>query len=83
VNLQSVVDELTERIHDAREKVPSDLLQNRWLHLGLAAAIGYAIGRTRSRVHLGPFAKTLATAAVTTLIRTAMSARGHNSTTTN
>ena len=76
--LDTVVDELHKRWEQAREAAPAGVLDNRWLHLGLALAVGYAIGRTRARVQLGPFGRTLATAAVSTLVRTAMQAHDRN-----
>jgi hypothetical protein len=76
--LDTVVDELHKRLQQAKDAAPADLLENRWLHLGLALVIGYAIGRTRARVQLGPFGRTLATAAVSTLVRTAMQAHDRN-----
>lgn len=76
--IDTVVDELQRRIEQAKAAAPEGLLNNRWLHLGLALAVGYAIGRTRSPVRMGAFGKTVFTAALSTLVRTAMHAHGRN-----
>ena len=75
--VETVVEEIAQRLQQARGSLPSSVtgnrwLQNRWLQLGVAVAVGYAIGRTRNRVQLGPFGRTLASAALTTLLRTAL-----------
>ena len=81
--LETVVEELGRRLEQAKDATPKGLLQNRWLQLGVAVAVGYAIGRARARVQLGPFGRSLATAALTTLVRTAMQSSNRNPSTIN
>lgn len=51
-----------------------ELLENRWVQLGLAIAAGYLVGRLRKPFKLGPFATTVATTAMTALVRTGLQA---------
>ncbi len=74
---EHIVEEVVQRLQKASHNLPASVtenrwLQNRWLQLGVAVAVGYAIGRTRNRVQMGPFGRTLATAALSTLVRTAL-----------
>lgn|GEM_PF-3308812 len=75
---ETIVEELAKRFEQAKSAAPQSLLENRWLQLGAAIAIGYAVGRSRAKIQFGPFARSLATAALATLVRSAMQTHGRN-----
>lgn len=76
--VNTVVDEIVQRVQagvrDAAAKSPREWLDNRWVQLGVAVAVGYVLGRTRNPIRLGGFTRQIATTAFTSLVSAAVAA---------